>query len=174
MAEKPVQGVQPLTTQDEIDVVDVPKGGRAALEQILKESFEGWYLRHSKGILRDSETVRAAMSSGEPVGLIILKTLGPGVAYVYYLAVAKAHRRKGVARSLLNDALRRFRAEGISEVFTSVEEDNTPSAELFATEGFTRTHFAEVSRRYGPLRTLNMYRLMVAVPGEALLHKTIG
>ena len=154
--------------------MDVPKEQRAPLEQILNESFEGWYLRHSKGILKDSETVRAAISSGQPVGLIIPKTLGPGIGYVYYLAVAKAHRRKGVARTLLDDALGRFRAEGISEVFTSVEEDNTPSAELFAAEGFVRTSFAEVSKRYGPLRAINMYRMMVAVPGEVLLHKSVG
>jgi len=174
MAEKPDRGVHPLTTQEPADIVDVPKEGRAALEPILEESFEGWYLRHSKGTLRDSETVRAAMSSGEPVGLIILKTLGPRVGYVYYLAVAKAHRRKGVARSLLNDALGRFRAEGILEVLTSVEEDNTPSAELFASEGFVRTNFAEVSRIYGPFRAINMYRRMVAVPGEVLLHRSVG
>jgi len=174
MAEKPVRGVQPLTTQEEVDIVDVPKGGRPAWERILNEGSEGCYLRHSKGTLRDSETVRAAMSSGEPVGLIILKTLGPKIGYVYYIAVAKAHRRKGVARSLLNDALDRFRAEGMLEVFTSVEEDNTPSEGLFAAEGFTHTSFTEVSRRYGPLRTLNMYRMMVAVPGEVLLHKTMG
>ena len=163
-----------MTSALPVDIVDVPKEGRAALEQILHESFEGWYLRHSKGILRDSETVRAAISSGEPVGLIILKRLGPGVAYVYYIAVAMAHRRKGVAKTLLDDALGRFKAEGMTEVFTSVEEDNAPSAGLFTTEGFAPTNFAEVSRRYGPLRTLNMYRMMVAVPGEVLLHKTIG
>jgi len=144
------------------------------LEQILEESFDGWYLRHSKGILRDSETVRAAMSSGEPVGLLIPKPLGPGVAYVYYIAVARDRRRRGVARALLNDALARFRAEGMVEVFTSVEVDNAPSEELFASEGFARTNFGEVSRKYGPLRALNMYRMMVAVPGEVLLHKTIG
>jgi ribosomal protein S18 acetylase RimI-like enzyme len=154
--------------------VDVPKEGRAALEPILEESFEGWYLRHSKGVLRDSETVRAAIRSGERIGLIITKTLGPGVGYVYYIAVAKSLRRTGIARTLLNDALGRFRSEGVTEVFTSVEEDNAPSEGLFAAEGFTHTSFAEVSRKYGTLRTLNMYRMMVSVPGEVLLHKRIA
>ena len=40
--------------------MDVPRGERAALEQILEESFEGWYLRHSKRTLREVEEVRAA------------------------------------------------------------------------------------------------------------------
>jgi ribosomal protein S18 acetylase RimI-like enzyme len=162
-----------LTSREGTEIVNVPKGERAALERILEESFDGWYLRHSKGILRDSETVRAALSSGEAVGLIILKTLGPGVGYIYYIAVATAHRRRGVARSLLNDALERYRIEGVSEVFTSIEAGNAPSEGLFATEGFARTTFAEVTRRFGALRTLNMYRMMVSVPGEVLMHKTI-
>jgi ribosomal protein S18 acetylase RimI-like enzyme len=154
--------------------VDVPRDERAALEQILEEGFEGWYLRHSKGMLRDSETVRAAISSGKPVGLMILKALGPGVGYVYYVAVARAHRRRGVARSLLTDALSRYRADGTAEVFTSVEEGNTPSERLFTTEGFAPSTFGEVSRKYGLIRALNMYRMMVVVPGEVLLRKTIG
>jgi ribosomal protein S18 acetylase RimI-like enzyme len=152
----------------------VPKEGRAALEPILEEGFEGWYLRHSKGILRDSETVRAAMSSGEPLGLIILKSLGPGVGYIYYVAVSRAHRRRGVARSLLNDALERYKIEGVTEVFASMEVDNTPSERLFAMDGFTRTTFSDVSKRFGLLRALNMYRMMVSVPGEVLMRKTIA
>lgn len=162
-----------MTSQDGIEIVDVPKGERGALEQILQESFEGWYLRHSRGILRDIETVRAAMSSGVPIGLIMLKSIEAGVGYVYYVAVAKARRRAGVAGFLLKDALARFKAAGAAEIFASVEEDNLPSKKLFEAEGFDRTSFAEVSKRYGPLRALNMYRMMVVVPGEVLLHKTL-
>jgi ribosomal protein S18 acetylase RimI-like enzyme len=162
-----------LTGQEGIEIVDVPPGERTALEQILQESFRGWYLRHSKGILREVEVVRAAMSSGAPVGLIMLKMLGSGVAYVYYVAVARVHRRTGVARLLLEDALRRLGATGAVEVFASVEDDNAPSGRLFAAEGFTRTSFTEVSRRHGTLRALNMYRMMVVVPGEVLMCKAM-
>jgi ribosomal protein S18 acetylase RimI-like enzyme len=162
-----------LTSQEGIEIVDAPPGERAALEQILQESFQGWYLRHSKGILRDVEIVRAAVASGAPVGLIMLKMLEPGVGYVYYVAVARSHRRKGVARLLLDDALRRFKVAGAAEVFASVEDDNAPSERLFAAEGFTRTSFAEVSKGHGALHALNMYRMMVVVPGEVLLHKTM-
>jgi ribosomal protein S18 acetylase RimI-like enzyme len=162
-----------LTAQEGVEIVDVPPGERAALEQILQESFEGWYLRHSMGTLRAVETVRAAMSSGAPVGLIMLKTLEVGVGYVYYVAVAKGRRRTGVARLLLNDALQHLKAAGAVEVFASVEDGNVPSERLFAAEGFTRTTFSEVSRRRGTLRALNMYRMMVVVPGEVLLYRSI-
>ncbi len=53
-----------MTAQDDIMIVDVPAMKRRDLEWILEESFEGWYLMHSRRILRDVEVVRAAMSSG--------------------------------------------------------------------------------------------------------------
>jgi ribosomal protein S18 acetylase RimI-like enzyme len=166
-------GVRPLTTQDGIEIVDVPIGQRQGLEQILEESFDGWYLRAARGTLQDIEVVRAAMSDGRPVGLVMLKTLEGDVGYVYYIAVAKAHRKAGVAKLLLEDSLRRFVSAGLKEAYASVEEDNEPSEKLFASEGFTPTSFGEVSKRHGSLRTINMYRIMRVVPGEVLLHKAL-
>jgi ribosomal protein S18 acetylase RimI-like enzyme len=157
-----------------VEIVDVQPTERAGLERILEESFEGWYLRHSKGILRDVEIVRAAVLSGTPIGLVMLKTLETGVGYIFYIAVDRAHRRMGVARSLLSDSLQRFKAAGAEEVFAGIEVDNEASEGLFTAEGFARTSFAEVSRRHGSLRALNMYRLMRIVPGEILLCKSIA
>ena len=119
------------------------------------------------------EVVRAAELSGERVGLVMLKTLEEHVGYVYYIAVARAHRRKGVARFLLDDSLERFRSAGVREVFAGVETDNLPSEKLFESAGFSRTGFGEVSRRYGRLHTVDMYRKMLVVPGEVLLHKEL-
>ncbi len=167
-------GVQAMSAQEDVVITDVPARERAGLEWILEESFEGWYLMHSKRTLRDIEVVRAAMSSGKPVGLIMVKTLGESIGYVYYIAVAKAHRKKGIAKLLLDDALRRFKASRAEEVFASVEEKNKPSEALFASEGFTATSFGEVSKRHGSLHTLNMYREMLVVPGEVLLRKAIA
>ncbi len=166
-------GVSPVTTQDGVAIVDVPDDQRAELKWILEESFEGWYLRHSTGMLRKIELVRAAMSAGKPVGLIMLKTLEGGAGYVYYIAVAKGQRRKGIAKVLLEDALRSFKVKGVEEVFASVEEDNEPSEALFASEGFTRTSFGDVSKKHGRLHTVNMYKEMLVVPGEVLLRKEI-
>lgn len=154
--------------------MDVPREERAPLERILEESFEGLYLWHSKRTLEDAEAVRAAVSSGEPVGLIITKALGEGVGYIFYVAVARSHRGEGVATLLVKDALDRFRAGGVTEVFASVEQDNLPSERLFAGEGFTRTSLGEVSKGHGTLNALNMYRIMVVVPGEVLLRKVFG
>ncbi|MDA4119445.1 MAG: GNAT family N-acetyltransferase [Thaumarchaeota archaeon] len=162
-----------MIAQDGIEIVDVPIGQRQGLERILDDSFEGWYLRAARGTLQDIEVVRVAMSDGRPIGLVMLKTLEQNVGYVYYIAVAKTHRRTGVAKLLLEDALQRFVAAGMKEVYASVEEDNEPSEKLFASEGFTPTSFGEVSKNHGSLRTINMYRIMRVVPGEVLLRKAL-
>ena len=162
-----------MTSQEDVVITTVPSGKRAGLEWILEESFEGWYLMHSKRTLRDVELVKVAMLSGKIVGLVMVKTLEKGVGYVYYIAVARAHRKQGIAKLLLEDALRLFKTSAVKEVFASVEENNIPSEALFASEGFTRTSFTEVSKKHGSLQTLKMYRAMTVVPGEILLRKTI-
>jgi ribosomal protein S18 acetylase RimI-like enzyme len=163
-----------MTTLEGVMIVDVTIEERVGLDRILEESFEGWYLRHSNGILRDVEVVRAAISSGNPIGLVMLKTLEEAVGYVYYIAVARAHRRMGIGRLLLEDSVRRFKAAGAREVFAGVETDNRPSEALFASEGFIRTSYGEVSKKYGRFHALNMYRMMLVVPGEVLLRKEIA
>ena len=163
-----------MTSLESVEITDVSPGKRHELEWILEESFEGWYLWHSKKTLRDVELVRAAMSSGRPAGLVMLKTLEGTVGYVYYIAVARASRNKGIGKLLVEDALRLFKASDLKEVFASVEKDNDPSEALFASEGFTKTSFGEVSKRHGSLHAANMYRAMTVVPGEILLRKPIG
>ena len=163
-----------MTAQENVEIMDVPAGRRQELDWILEESFEGWYLWHSKKTLRDVELVRAAMSSGRPLGLVMLKSLEGTVGYVYYIAVARASRNKGVGKLLLENALQLFKASNLKEVFASVEKENEPSEALFASEGFTKTSFGEVSKRHGSLHAANMYRAMTVVPGEILLRKAIA
>ena len=163
----------PTVTEDKVELVDVPPPARAALDWILEESFEGWYLMHSRRTLKDVETVRSANVSGKPVGLVMLKMLEGNAGYVYYIAVAKSQRKRGIGKLLLEDSLKRFKESGAKEVLASVEKDNEPSEALFASEGFTKTSFSEVSKKHGSLHTLNMYRVMTVVPGEILLRKII-
>src|SRR6266571_8014992 len=155
-----------MMVKEDVVIRDTPTRERAILGWILEESFEGWYLLHSKRTLRDIEVVRVAMSSGKPVGLVMLKTLEGNAGYVYYIAVAKDHRRKGIAKLLLQDALQRFKSSKSKEAYASVEGDNEPSEALFASEGFSLTSFSEVSKKHGRLHALNMYREMLVVPGE--------
>jgi ribosomal protein S18 acetylase RimI-like enzyme len=162
-----------LTPTSDILLEDSPQEKRPALEWILDESFEGWYLRHAKKTLRESEVVRVAVAAGGPIGLAMLKRLDSRTGYVYYIAVARAQRRKGMAGALLDDALEHFRDEGVVDAYASVEGDNEPSLALFRSRGFTRTNFGAVSKKHGKIGALIMYKEMLVVPGEMLLHKVI-
>ena len=90
-----------MTVPEETVIAEVPREDRGKLERILEESFEGWYLMHSKRTLHEIGTVRAAVSSDTPMGLIMVKDLEPRVGYVFYVAVSRAYRMKGVAGFLL-------------------------------------------------------------------------
>jgi ribosomal protein S18 acetylase RimI-like enzyme len=161
-----------VTRAEEPRLADVNPEERSSLEPILEEGFEGWYLRHSKSTLYEIGRVRAAMVGGRSVGLAMLKTVGDGVGYVYYIAVARAFRRRGVGRMLLEDALAYFSGIGARVVYASVENDE--GASLFLSKGFRKTGFGEVSKKYGLMRAISMYRSMLAVPGEVLLQANLA
>lgn len=154
-------------------IAEVPIGNRASLQHLLAESFEGWYLSHSKKTLMEVEVVREALVDERPVGLVMLKTFYDTIGYVYYVAVAKDYRRRKVATRLLDHSLAYFSRLGVREVYASIEEENLESEGLFRSHGFVRTSYREVSGKYGNLRALNLYRMMLVVPGEMLLCRPL-
>jgi ribosomal protein S18 acetylase RimI-like enzyme len=104
----------------------------------------------------------------------MLKTLNETAGYVYYVAVARDFRRKKIGSTLLDHALEHFLGLGTREVYASIENDNVESAGLFKSRAFEKTSYSWVSKKYGTLRALYMYRQMVVVPGEILLCRQIG
>ncbi len=158
----------------DVEIVDVPMSERTSLLPILEESFEGIYLWHSKRILQSIETVRAARIAGEAVGLIMLKIIGGGQGYVYYVAVSPTFRRRGIASALVDDAVSFLAGKGAEELFASVPGDNVESSALFSSRGFEKVDLSEMAERYGRLRSILMYREMMVVPGEVLLRKDLG
>lgn len=161
-------------TSDQVEIVDVPKGERERLLPILEESFEGLYLWHARRTLRNIELVRAARTpEGDELGLIMLKALDAGAGYVYYVAVPRRSRRRGIGGRLLDDGVSRLAGRGAREIYASVEEDNLESNALFGSRGFEKVDVSEMMERYGRVRALLMYREMMVVPGELLLSKRL-
>jgi len=161
-------------TPAEFEIAEVPKGERGRLLPILEESFEGLYLWHARRTLHGIGVVRAARTTGgEYAGLIMIKELGEGAGYVYYVAVPPRFRRQGVGGRLLDDALSLFAAKGIRDVYASVEEDNVESKNLFGSRGFEGVEGSKMAAKYGRIRSLLMYREMTVVPGELLLGKSL-
>jgi ribosomal protein S18 acetylase RimI-like enzyme len=158
-----------LSDGAEVQIREVSLAERGRLDGILEQSFDGVYLRHARRTLGDVQTVRAAFLGEEPVGLSMLKVLDGKAGYVYYVAVASAHRGKGIGSRLVRDAVAYLTSSEVKEVYASVGEDNVESNALFRGNGFRKTNYVEVSRKYGMLKAVSMYRSMFVVPGEVLL-----
>jgi ribosomal protein S18 acetylase RimI-like enzyme len=152
-----------------VEIRDVPSAERPPLDEVLEQSFTGVYLRHARRTIGEVQTVRAAYLDGVPVGLSMLKTMEKTAGYVYYIAVGPEHRGKRIGSRLLRDAVSFLTSVGAKEVYASVGEDNVESNALFRGHGFRKTSYGEVSRKYGIIRAINMYRAMFIVPGEILL-----
>jgi ribosomal protein S18 acetylase RimI-like enzyme len=165
-----------LSTSENSDVIitDVSPKEREELVPILEDSFEGWYLRHSKRTLSDIELVRQAKVNEERAGLVMLKDLGNKLGYVYYIAVAKKFRGKGIGGKLLDSSLKYFFEHGMQEVYASVEEDNEESNRLFLSRNFKKTSRGELARKYGTINSFVLIRKMLIVPGEIILFRQLS
>ncbi len=155
-------------------LVDLSGDDRERAIPTLKEGFVGIYRWHAKRTLRTVSTVRAALRDGELVGFAMLERLVPEVGYVYYLAVAAAHRREGIGARLLDDALDRFRREHAEVVYAAAEEENAPSIGLFSSRGFRPVERKELSYREGGLGAWGLRSRMWVVSGEVLLGLRIA
>jgi ribosomal protein S18 acetylase RimI-like enzyme len=148
---------------------DLPPAERELAMPVVVDSFTGIYRWHAKRTLRTVSRVRGAWRGSDLVGVALLELLDPAVGYVYYLAVLRSQRRQGVARDLLDDALRLFQEQGARVVFAAAEEDNTASLRLFAERGFRTTEPKERSWRDGGLGAWGFRSRMMVVSGEVLL-----
>jgi len=158
-----------LSEVDAVQIREVQQADRGSLDGVLEKSFTGIYLRHARKTITEVPTVRGAYLGDEAVGLSMLKVLQEDAGYVYYIAVSSAHQGKGIGTKLLRDAITYLTSSGIREVYASVGEHNVESNRLFLGNGFRRTNYGEVSRKYGMLKAVSMYRSMFVVPGEILL-----
>ena len=90
---------------------------------------------------RAGERITVAEEDGTILGYIVFSSvLDEGS--VDNIAVAPAHRRRGVADALLLDAAERARQNGLRVIFLEVRASNRPAAALYEKHGF-----AEVGRR---------------------------
>lgn len=158
-----------MTEPPGLTLSDLLGGARERAVPILKEGFVGIYRWHAKRTLREVPIVRAAEVDGAILGVSLLERLVPEAGYVYYLAVAQAHRHRGIGGVLLDDALRIFRRDGAQVVYGAVEEENQASLALFRSRGFRPVERKETSYRDGGLGAWGLRRRMWLVGGEVLM-----
>jgi len=109
----------------------------AAFAAIHAASFNrGWSEQEFEQLLTDRSVIADRVTRGRKVLGFILSRRAVDEAEILSVAVARAARRQGLARRLLDLHLRRLAGFGLRAVFLEVEEDNLPARRLYARAGF--------------------------------------
>ena len=74
--------------------------------------------------------------NGKVTGFLVAR-LAADEAEILNLAVLPAHRRLGVAGTLLDNALQQFRTRGVSRLFLEVRESNAGAIAFYKRHGFS-------------------------------------
>ncbi len=98
----------------------------------------------------DAASSRVLRDRDRLSGVVMMTTLGDGVAHVAQVAVHPEARRNGVAGRLLDDALAAAALHGRPRVTLLVEEGNTIAGKLYADRGFTQCATFVAARRQCP------------------------
>lgn len=85
--------------------------------------------------------VEEAAASTQPLGFVLARQAA-GEAEILTIAVARASRRRGLGRALMDAVLRRLHADRAEALFLEVDEANLPAIALYR-----RLGFREVGRR---------------------------
>lgn len=85
---------------------------------------------------RNPETCFVAENSGEVIDVIIAGNDGRR-GYIYHIAVNPEYRRKGIAKALVNSALKALRDLGINKTALVVFERNADGNAFWESIGFT-------------------------------------
>jgi ribosomal protein S18 acetylase RimI-like enzyme len=93
-----------------------------------ERSFEQW-----TGLLLDTERFEAdlylvAEADGQVVGAALSQRMGEDYGFVRQLAVAPAHRGRGLALALLHECFRRHAARGLPATVLGVDAGNQTGA----------------------------------------------
>ena len=134
-----------LFSRGEPALSEASRRDAAAIAKLHAAAFRhGWSDGEIERMLLERNIVAHRAMSGRTLQGFILSRLAGGEAEILSVAVASAHRGRGLARALLNLHLRRLAGLGARAVFLEVDEDNEPARRLYQRAGFR-----EVGRRPG-------------------------
>lgn len=105
--------------------LSIRPNGRDSVEQFARQLAGG------------TQTVLGARAGGRLIGVAVVTHDGRK-GWINRLAVHPDFRRQGVAQSLINEAERVLRAQGIRIFAVLIEDWNTASLALFEKAGYTR------------------------------------
>lgn len=151
---------------DEITLRDYTPGNWEAMHALDRVCFEPAF-RFSRGTMRTfAETPGAvtvlAEASGELVGFCIVH-LQRQIGYVVTLDVARAWRRRGVARQLMTEVEARVRAAGGAGMALHVFAGNSGAMQFYEELEYSRVGISE--NFYGRGMDALVYRKQLQRPG---------
>ena len=107
------------------------------LAQLHGEAFHrGWGEGEFEGMLAERNTLVHRLKSGGKVIGFAVSRMAADEAEILSIAVAAAHRGRGLSRDLLQTHLGHLAGHGIRRVFLEVEENNQPARRLYERAGF--------------------------------------
>lgn len=118
------------------------------VSEVHREDFSRPWAAAEFADLIDQDTVfgfaaREVGRKGDMAGFVLAR-LAAGEAEILTVAVARAHRREGLGRELMEAVLRELHAERASHLLLEVDETNAPALGLYRKLGF-----AQVGKRPG-------------------------
>ncbi|MCX4821411.1 GNAT family N-acetyltransferase [Streptomyces sp. NBC_01142] len=116
---------------------DLPELHRLDKEIFQEEAYPYFVLRQFYDLYRDDLFV---LDDGRTFHGYVLAGTKPDKSrsWILGLAIHQQRRGHGLGRWLMGEALHRLRAEGVGEVWLTVEPANTTAIKLYAAMGFTR------------------------------------
>lgn len=121
----------------EITLRPVRPADRDRIVEMTKEVWEGHdYIPRvfDRWVADAGAAFEAAEIDGVVVGLQRLRPIAPGLMWYEGLRVASEHRRRGVARAMLNAAIDESREQGMREIRLATRDE--PAIRLFESAGF--------------------------------------
>ena len=101
--------------------------------KIVYNSFPDWY---KKVLLILLYPYFVAEVNGKFAGFVILRKINSNTGEVYLIAVSKECRGKGIGNKLLEEALNRFKKNGISKCISWVRLSNEVAKRMYLKAGF--------------------------------------
>jgi len=117
-----------------------------ALAEIERQCFtDPWSAAGIQGTIQyETAIALLAESGGEVTGYLMARISGEE-GEILNLAVLPDHRRRGIARELLEQGLAALAAAGVREAYLEVRESNRPAITLYGAKGFRtvgmRSHY---------------------------------